>query len=156
MVKDVTPFPDQDLIHLDVARATYCSKIDLSDVYEQVCVEPEDLWKTVFSTVQGVYESLVMQQGDCNAPSTFQRLMNSIFQEYIGIFIHVYLDDIFVFSQSIEEHQNHLELILSKLQEHSLYLHADKCELYAEEVECLGHMINEHGLHADSNKMARI
>jgi hypothetical protein len=155
-VKDVTLFPDQDLIHLDVAQANHRSKIDLSDTYEQVQVEPEDVWKTAFATVQGIFESLVMQQGDCNVPSTFQRLMNRIFQDYIGVFIHVYLDDIFVFSDSIEEHQNHLGLVLNKLREHSLYLHADKCELYAEKVECLGHMIDEHGLHADSDKMARI
>ena len=81
-VKDVTPFPDQDLIPLDVAHATFHSKIDLSDAYEQVQVEPEDIWKTAFSTVQGIYESLVMQQGNCNTPSTFQWLMNSIFQDY--------------------------------------------------------------------------
>jgi hypothetical protein len=108
-------------------------------------VEPEDVWKTAFTTVQGIFESLVMQQGDCNAPSTFQRLMNRIFQDYIGVFVHVYLDDIFVFSDSIEEHQNHLGLVLNKLCEHSLYLRADKCELYAEKIECLGHMIDEHG-----------
>jgi RNase H-like domain found in reverse transcriptase/Reverse transcriptase (RNA-dependent DNA polymerase) len=97
-----------------------------------------------------------MQQGDCNAPSTFQRLMNSVFHDYIGVFVHVYLDDIFVFSDTIEEHQKHLELVFAKLQEQSLYLCADKCELYAEKVECLGHMIDEHGLHADSDKMAHI
>jgi hypothetical protein len=119
-------------------------------------VELEDVWKTAFATVQGIFESLVTQQGACNVPSTFQRLMNRIFQDYIGVFIHVYLDDIFVFSDSIEEHQNHLGLVLNKLREHSLYLHADKCELYAEKVECLGHMIDEHGLHADSDKMACI
>jgi hypothetical protein len=67
-VKDVMPFPDQDLIQLDVSQAKYHSKIDLSDAYEQVRVEPEDVWKTAFAMVQGVYESLVMQQGDCNAP----------------------------------------------------------------------------------------
>jgi hypothetical protein len=156
MVKDVTLFPDQDLIRLDIARANHRSKIDLSDAYEQVRVEPEDVWKTAFATVQGIFESLVMQQGDCNAPSTFQRLMNRIFQDYIGVFVHVYLDDIFMFSDSIEEHQNHLGLVLNKLREHSLYLRADKCELYAEKVECLGHMIDEHGLHTDSDKMARI
>jgi hypothetical protein len=139
------------LLKLNIAR-----RPDLSDTYEQVRVEPEDVWKTAFSTVQGVYESLVMQQGDCDAPSTFQRLMNMIFQDYIEVFIHIYLDDIFVFSESIEEHQTHLELVLNKLCKHSLYLRADKCELYTEKVECLGHMIDEHGLHADSNKMARI
>ena len=68
----------------------------------------------------------------------------------------MYLDDIFVFSDTIEEHQKHLELVFNKLHEHSLYLCAEKCELYAEKVECLGHMIDEHGLHADSDKMARI
>jgi hypothetical protein len=82
--------------------------------------------------------------------------MNMIFQDYIGVFVHVYLDNIFVFSESIEEHQNHLELVLNKLCEHSLYLHANKCELYSKKIECLGHMIDEHGLHTDSDKMAHI
>ena len=114
MVKDVTPFPDQDLIQLDVTQAKICSKLDFSDAYKQVRVEPVDVWKTAFTMVQGVYESLVMQQGDCNVPSMFQWLMNYIFQDYIGIFMHAYLDDLFVFSNSIEEHQHHLKLVLIK------------------------------------------
>ena len=61
-----------------------------------------------------------------------------------------------MFSETIEEHQQHLELVFNKLQEHSLFLRAEKCELYAEKVECLGHVIDEHGLHADSDMMARI
>ncbi|KAF8237685.1 DNA/RNA polymerase [Tricholoma matsutake] len=63
-VKNVTPFPDQDLIRLDVAQAKYRSKINLSDAYEQIPVDPEDIWKTVFTMVLGTFESLVMQQGD--------------------------------------------------------------------------------------------
>ena len=78
-------------------------------------MEPEDVWKTAFLMVQGIYESLVMQQDDCNAPSTFQRLMNSIFRDYIRVFVHIYLDDIFVFSKTIEEHQQHLELVFNTL-----------------------------------------
>jgi hypothetical protein len=69
--KDVTPFPDQDQIRMDVARAKYRSKIDLSNAYEQVRIDPGDVHKTAFSTVFGTYESNVMQQGDCNAPATF-------------------------------------------------------------------------------------
>ena len=84
MVKDVTPFPDQDQIRMDVARAKYCLKIDLSNTYEQVRVEPEDAKKTAFSTVFGTFLSQVMQQGDCNAPATFQRLMTVVLREYIG------------------------------------------------------------------------
>jgi hypothetical protein len=80
-VKDVTPLPDQDAIREDVARAKYRSKIDLADAYEQVRVEPGDVNKTVFSTILGTYVSNVVQQGDCNAPATFQRLMTSYLRE---------------------------------------------------------------------------
>jgi hypothetical protein len=68
----------------DVARAKYRSKIDLADAYEQVRVKPNDVQKTVFSMIMGTYISNVVQQGDCNAPATFQRLMMSIFQDVIG------------------------------------------------------------------------
>jgi len=108
MVKDVTPFPDQDQIRMDVTRAGYRSKIDLSNMYEQVCVEPEDVKKTAFSTIFGTFLSQVMQQGDCIAPATFQRLMTVVLREYIGQFIHVYLNDIFMFSNTLEEHERHL------------------------------------------------
>jgi hypothetical protein len=82
--------------------------------------------------------------------------MNSIFQEYIGVFVYVYLNDIFVFSETITDYQTHLKLVFDKLQKHELFLCADKCKLYAEKLECLGHMIDNKGLHADSDKMARI
>ena len=156
IVKDVTPFPDQDMIHLDIAQAKIQLKLDFLDIYEQVQVEPEDMWKTTFVTVQGVYKSLVMQQGGCNALSTFQWLMNHIFQEYISIFMHAYLNDIFVFSNSIEKHQRHLKLVFDKICEHELYLKEEMCEFYAKRVECLSHIIDEKGLHMDSDKMARI
>ena len=70
--KDVTPLPDQDVIRLDVARAKIRSKIDLLDAYEQVCIVPSDVYKTTFATIYGTFVSNVMQQGDCNTPSTFQ------------------------------------------------------------------------------------
>jgi hypothetical protein len=72
MVKDVTPFPDQDQIRMDIAQAKFRSKIDLSNAYEQVHIEPDDISKTAFAMVFGMFKSNVMQQGDCNAPATFQ------------------------------------------------------------------------------------
>jgi hypothetical protein len=72
MVKDVTPFPDQDQIRMDITRVKFHSKIDLSNAYKQVCIKPDDVSKTAFATVFGTFESNVMQQGDCNAPATFQ------------------------------------------------------------------------------------
>jgi hypothetical protein len=87
IIKDVTLLPDQDLIQLDIARAKIRSKINLSDAYEQVCIVPSDMPKTAFATIYGTFASNIMQQGDCNAPSMFQRSMNMIFCDYIGIFI---------------------------------------------------------------------
>jgi hypothetical protein len=84
MVKDVTPLPDQEVIWEDVARAKFRSKIDLSDAYEQVHVHTEDVDKTAFATIVGTYVSLIMQQGDCNAPAMFQHLMTLIFRDIIG------------------------------------------------------------------------
>jgi hypothetical protein len=107
-IKDLTPLPDQEVIREDVAQGKYRSKIDLADAYEQVRVEPNDILKTLFATIMGTYHSNVVQQGDCNVPATFQRLMTSIFRDVIGQFLHVYLDDIFIYSDSIDDHEEHL------------------------------------------------
>ena len=125
MEKDMTPFPDQEQIRHDVARAKYWSKKDLLNAYEKICVEPKDVWKTVFATIYGTFVSHTMQQGDYNAPATFQQLMTVIFQDYIRGFVHVYLDDIFVYSNSIEEHEKHLELIFDKLCQAHLYFRGE-------------------------------
>src|SRR6266481_7746840 len=115
MVKDISPFPDQDTIRNDVTRAAYRSKLDMSEAYEQIRVRPEDVPKTAFSTIYGTFVSCVMQQGDCNTPSTFQRLMTAVFHEYIAQFIHVYLDDIFIYSSSINEHEENLSQVFDNL-----------------------------------------
>ena len=70
--KDLTPMPDQDAIQHAVAKAKYCSKCDISNAYKLIQVEPRDVWKTAFATIYGTFVSNVVQQGNCNAPSTFQ------------------------------------------------------------------------------------
>ena len=120
--KDISPFLDQDTIRHDIVHATYRSKLDMSEAYEQICVCPEDVPKTAFATICGMFVSLVMQQGDCNSPPTFQRLMTAVFRDYIAHFVHVYLDNIFIYSLSIKEHEKHLELVFNKLHEAQLYL----------------------------------
>lgn len=130
MIKDVTPMPDQDSIWEDVTHERYRSKIDMSNAYKQVRIVSDDIWNTAFMTIQGTYTSAVMQQGNCNALAMFQRLMASIFQDIIETFMHIYIDDIFVFSNSIEKHQQHLCIIFDCLKEQALYLKWKKCELY--------------------------
>jgi len=82
--------------------------------------------------------------------------MMVVLREYIGQFIHVYLNDIFVFGNMLEEHERHLRLVLNALTKVEFYLKREKCDLYAEKLDCLRHMIDECGVHADTDKMARI
>ena len=110
-VKDVIPFLDQDQIRMDITRAKYHSKIDLSNAYEQVRIELEDIWKTAFATIYGTFISQVMQQGDCNAPAMFQCLMTVIFRDHIGRCVYVYLDDIFIYSDTLEDHEQFVGLV---------------------------------------------
>jgi hypothetical protein len=123
-MRDITPLLDQDQIQMDVAHVKFQSKIDFSDAYKQVHVKPEDVTKNAFATIYRTYVSHVMIQGDCNAPATFQHIMADVFQDYLNIFVHVYLDDVFVFSDSIEEHEQHLALVFDKIQEQEFLINA--------------------------------
>ena len=154
--KDLTPMPDQDAIRHAVARARYRSKCDISNAYELIRVEPEDVWKTSFSTIAGTFASNVMQQGDCNAPSTFQRFITHLFRDFVGNFVYAYLDDIFIFSDSIEEHQEHIRLVIDRLRRAKMVPNPKKCDFFSKKMDCLGHIIDDQGIHADSSKMTQI
>jgi len=86
----------------------------------------------------------------------FQQVMTMIFQDFIGIFLCAYLDNLFIYSNSVDEHEKHLTLVFDKICKFQFYLKEEKCELYAEQVDCLSHMINHRGLHADADKMTQI
>ena len=136
-VKDVTPFPDQDIIHNDMSRAAYRSELNMSEVYKQICIVLEHVHKTAFATVLGTFMSQVMQMGDWNSPSTFQWLMTAIFCNCISWFIHVYLDNIFIYLHSIEEHEKHLGIVLQWLRDHHLFINKSKVDLYSKRLECV-------------------
>ena len=97
-----------------------------------------------------------MQQGDCNTPSTFQWFVMYLFHEHIGKFVHVYLDDIFIFSDTIKDHKHHLRIVMDILREAEMILNPKKCDFYSKRMDCLGHVINDEGIHADESKMTQI
>ena len=96
-----------------------------------------------------LFEYTVLPLGVCNAPLTFQRLMNSVMGEYIDDFVLVYLDDILVFRTTEHKHENHLRLVFQKLREYKLQAKLKKCEFSKPCVEYLGHIVGSGEVHED-------
>ena len=112
--KDVYPFPRTDDFLAKLLYARFLSAIDLASGYHQVGLAKDSEEKTAFVTRYGLFEYTVLLLGLCNAPSTFQRLMNNVMGQYIYEFELVYLDDILVFSSAEQEHENHLRLVFQR------------------------------------------
>jgi hypothetical protein len=110
-----------------LSGARYFSKLDLRSGYYQVRIKEGDEPKTTCVTRYGSFEFMVMPFGLTNAPATFCTLMNQVFQECLDKFVVVYLDDIVVYSSSLEEHVEHLKLVFQKLRENQLYVKLEKC-----------------------------
>ena len=139
-----------------LGQARVFSKLDLASGYHQIAVKEEHIQKTAFRTQQGHWEFIVMQFGLCNAPAPFQRLMNKVFSGTIGDFILVYLDDILVFSRTIEEHWEHLRQALQRLCEAKLYGRLHKCEFLKDKVDYLGFENSSQGVHASPYKVRAV
>ncbi|MCL0143518.1 reverse transcriptase family protein, partial [Klebsiella pneumoniae] len=120
-IKNKYPLPRIDDLFDKLKGATVFSKIDLRSGYHQLRIREEDIPKTAFTTRYGLYEFTVMSFGLTNAPTFFMNLMNKVFMEYLDKFVVVFIDDILIYSQSEEDHQHHLRLVLGKLREHQLY-----------------------------------
>jgi hypothetical protein len=103
-----------------------------------------------------LYEFTVMSFGLTNAPAFFMNLMNSVFMDYLDKFVVVFIDNILIYSQSEEEHADHLRMVLQRLREHQLYAKLSKCEFWIDEILFLGHIINKEGLVVDPKKVADI
>jgi hypothetical protein len=129
------------------------SKIDLRSGYHQLKIRLKDIPKTIFSSRYGLYEFTVMTFGLTNAPAYFMYLMNKVFMEYLDKFVVVFIDDILVFSRNEEEHEEHLRLVLQKLQDHQLYAKFSKCNFWLKEVSFLGHIITDGGIAVDPSKV---
>ncbi len=150
------PLPRIETCLDHLGRARYFSKIDLRSGYWQMRVHPPDIPKTAFRTQYGHYEWLVMPFGLQGAPSAFQRMMNHYLRYFLGKFVQVYLDDILIYSNNVEEHLQHLRQVLTVLREKKLYAKGSKCDLLRQEVLFLGFHVKGGEVHTDLNKIQAI
>ncbi|WJZ83992.1 hypothetical protein VitviT2T_003625 [Vitis vinifera] len=131
-------------------------KINLRTGYHQLRVREEDVSKTAFRTRYGHYEFLVMPFGLTNDPTAFMDLMNRVFRAYLDQFVIVFVDDILIYSRSLEEHKQHLVTTLRTLRRHQLYGKLDKSEFWLTEVNFLGHVVSEAGITVDHSKVEAV
>jgi hypothetical protein len=151
--KDSFPLPRiDDVLDLLVGQR-YFSTLDLASGYWQIELEEESKEKTAFIVDDNLYEWNRLAFGLTNAPGTFQRLMNSVLRRVIGKICLVYLDDIIIFSRTIEEHFSNLKTVFSLLENAHLKMKLSKCEFLAQSVSYLGHVITAEGIKPDPAKI---
>ena len=151
--KLTSPLPDIDGMLRRTASRKYRSTLDMKSAYEQIRIIPEHVARSTVTTPDGNMVSQVIQIGDCNAPATYQALMNHLFSSYIGRFMDIYLDDIVIYSDSLEEHVEHVKLVLDILKREKLYLSKTKLHFIAPELHILGRVIDDQGIRMDSAKV---
>jgi len=154
--KDRHPLPLSSEALDRLAGATYFTKLDIKDVYQNIRMREGDEWKTTFSTKLGTYESLVMPFGLCNAPAAFQGWINEVLMVHIDMCCIVYLDDVLIYSITLQQHRKDVSNILEAIQKSGMKLKPSKCEFHQGETEYLGFIIGQEGVKTDPVKTQAI
>lgn len=155
-IEDKFPIPNIESILDKLGRSQYFTTVDLAKGFHQIMVKDTDQKKTAFSTPLGHFEYIRMPFGLKNAPATFQRLINSVLRESINKICVVYLDDILIFSTSIQEHMNNINQIFRALRKANLKIQIDKCNFFNKETEFLGHILTRIGIKPNPKKVENI
>ena len=155
-VKNRYPLPLISEILDRLSGAKVFSKLDLRDAYHRIRIRSGDEWKTAFKTRYGHFEYLVMPFGLANAPATFQSHIHRALAGYVDVICIVYLDDILIYSQSREEHIQHVRMVLERLREWGLYAKVSKCQFFTLTVDFLGFVVTTEGIEMDKERVRTI
>ena len=150
------PLPRIDQIFESMKGAKIYSKLDLKSAYNLVRIREGDEYKTAFNTKFGLFEYLVMPFGLTNAPATFQAFINHVLKDEINECCQVYLDDIIIYSKSLDEHIGHVRRVLQRLIDNKLVAKLSKCEFHKKELIFLGHIVSVDGVKTDPAKLEAI
>jgi hypothetical protein len=137
-IKNRAPLPLISEMRDRLRKAQWFTALDLRGAYNLIRIKEGEEWKTAFRTRYGHYEYLVMPFGLTNAPASFQTRIDNVLREHLDDFVFAYLDDILVYSETIEEHKRHVHKVLAKLQEAKMLVEASKSRFHVQEVDFLG------------------
>ncbi len=155
-IPDRYPMQDPSVILANLGKAKYFSTIDLESGFHQILMKDSDIEKTAFSINNGKFEFLRMPFGLTNAPRIFQRAMDDILREQVGKTCHVYMDDIIIFSNSIEQHYADLIKIINILQNANMKISLEKSKFFKLETAFLGYMVSYNVIKTDPEKISTI
>jgi len=155
-VKNKYPLPIVDELLDELHGAAWFTKLDMRSGYHQIRLKVADEPKTAFKTHHGHWEFRVMPFGLTNAPATFQAIMNTIFQPLHRKGVLVFVDDILIYSKTLEEHLQLLSQVFTILEQHQLFLKQSKCSFAQQSLEYLGHVISAQGVATDPTKTQAI
>lgn len=151
-IKDCYPLPRIEDSLETLAGCSWFTCLDLASGYWQLGMDPKDAHKTAFTTPYGLWEFTVLPYGLCNAPATFERVMEQVLKNLHWETCLIYLDDILIFAQSFEEHVERVEEVLRRFRNAGLKLQPKKCHFFQKQVEYLGHVISHEGIATSPKK----
>lgn len=141
-----------------LANSKWLTKLDIIQAFHKIRIAKGEEWKTAFRTRYGLFEWTVTPFGLNGAPATFQRYMNSIFNDLLDVRVSIYMDDIVVYSNGTEaDHMQKVRTVLDRLMEHGLHADPDKCVFKAKQIKYLGFIVNSGlGIQADPERVKAI
>lgn len=156
MVQNSYPLPNIEDIFSRLGKSKYFSSLDLRSGYWQIEVDEADKCKTAFVTHEALFEFNRMPFGLSSSPSIFQELMNKVLEGINNRYAMAYLDDVVIYSETVDEHLEHLRDVLDRLSRAGLKIKPSKCVFFKKELKYLGHIISGDGLRPDEEKVSAI
>jgi len=153
-IKNRFPLPLLQETLMRLSKAKYFTILDIRGAYNLVRMAEGEEWKTAFRTRYGLFKSLVMPFGLTNTRSDFQALINDVLWSYLDDFCTTFLDDIFIYSNTLEEHKEQVFKVLKALSDAGLHLKPEKCHFHKQEVKYLGFIITTNGIRMDPEKVS--
>lgn len=154
--KDRYPLPLIDETLARLGHAKFFTKLDIRQAFHRIRMNEEDEDLTTFRTRFGSFKYRVMPFGLTNGPASYQHFMNDVLFDYLDKFVSAYLDDILIYSETLEEHKQQVKQVLERLRKAGLQVDIEKCEFHVTETKYLGLIVGRNGIRMDPERIRAI